>query len=67
MWYFDLLNACGYIKRIVKSDFFPEKTFYTSYVRVMFLVTILYKHHEREERERGASQAFIAELVLQNT
>ena len=30
------LKAFGYIERVVKSDFFSEKTYYTSYVRNMF-------------------------------
>ena len=32
----DLLKAFGYIERVVKSIFFPEKTYFSSYVRNMF-------------------------------
>ena len=35
----------GYIERVVKSDFFSEKTYFTSFVRNMFWATILYKYH----------------------
>ena len=31
--HFDLLKAFGYIERVGKSDFFSEKTYFTSYVR----------------------------------
>ena len=40
---FDLLKAFGYIERIVKSDLFPEITYFN--VRNMPRVTILYKYH----------------------
>ena len=40
---FDLFKAFGYIERVVKSGFFPEKTYFISYVRNMFWATILYK------------------------
>ena len=32
----DLLKAFGYIKTVVKSDFFRKKTYFISYVRNMF-------------------------------
>ena len=32
IWYFDLLKAFDYIERVIKSDFFPNKTLFTSYV-----------------------------------
>ena len=33
--YFDLLKAFGYIERVVKSDFFSEKTYFKIYVRIV--------------------------------
>ena len=40
--YFDLLKA---FDRVVKSEFFSEKTYFTFYVHNMFLVAIFYKYH----------------------
>ena len=34
-----------YIERVVKSDYFSVKTYFTSNVRNMFWATILYKYH----------------------
>ena len=34
-----------YIERVVRSDFFPGKNYFTSYVRIMFWATILYQYH----------------------
>ena len=42
---FDCLKAYCYSEKVVKSDFFPEMTFLTSYVRNMIWVTILYKYY----------------------
>ena len=42
------LEAFGYIERVVKSDFFPEKTYFTSYVRNVCWTTILYKYHAHD-------------------
>ena len=44
--YLDLLKAFGYIERVVKSDFFSEKTYFISYVRNMFWATIQFKYHD---------------------
>ena len=44
---FDLFKALVYIERVVKSEFiFRKKTYFTSYVRNIFLATILYKYHD---------------------
>ena len=51
IWNFDLLKAFGYIGRVVKSDFFSEKTYFTSYVRSIFYATILYKYHWTEQNK----------------
>ena len=32
----NLLKAFGYIERVVKSDIFSEKTYFTAYVRTIF-------------------------------
>ena len=40
----DLLKAFGYIERVIESEFFSEKTYFTSYVHNMFWATILYKY-----------------------
>ena len=38
----------GYIEGLVKSDFFSEKTYFTSCLRNMFWATILYKYHDSD-------------------
>ena len=43
---FDLLKAFGYIERVVKSDFFSNKTYFTSFVRNMPRAAILHKYHK---------------------
>ena len=44
--HFALLKAFGYIEKVVKSDiFFSEKTYFTSYVRIVKWATIQYKNH----------------------
>ena len=48
--HFDLFISFGYIERVVKSDFFPEKYYFTLYVRTMFWARILYKYHGTRER-----------------
>ena len=43
---FDLCKASDQIKSYYKSDFFsPKKSFFSSFVRNMFRVTISYKYH----------------------
>ena len=44
---FRLLQAFGYIERVVESDIFFLITYFTSYLRNMFLATILYKYHDQ--------------------
>ena len=41
-----LLKAFGHIERVVKSDFFSETTYFTSYLRNIFWATILYKYYD---------------------
>ena len=40
IWYFDLLKAFGYNKKLVKSALY-----FNSYVRNMFWAAIVYKYH----------------------
>ena len=40
------MKAFGYFERVVKSDLFLEKTYFTSYLRMMFWATVLYKYYE---------------------